>query len=1089
MIWLRDSDAFAIRSRRRMTATAMLAAAAVSIGAPAQARSQIRLLDSSANAQARVLDPFDNVQAWTAHPSDGVSLTLRSDAGKVGRAMRMDVDFHGGSGYAIARRSLPLDLPEDYQFSFWVRGDIPPNDLEFKLIDSTGDNVWWVDRRSFAFSRSWQQITIRKRHIAFAWGPAGGGDMKRVASLEIVVTAGSGGRGSVWIDELSFEERPPQPSAWSPPTVTLLSIAPNGRSMTAIPAPTAPLSFDNDPSTAWRSPAGVVRYTMDFGMRRELGGLIIDWTPDAYATEYDVQTTTDGRTWQSAYTVRGGNGGRDIIPMPETDAAQIRLFLIKAANRNGFGISEIGFQPLAWSATPNDLAANLARGTPRGTFPRYLYGEQSYWTIAGVSGDSARVLLNSDGAVETGRGSFAIEPFLADGARLITWADVSSTPSLENGDLPIPSLRWETPSVALTVTTFASGAADSSTAFVRYRVENRTRARRSLSLYLALRPFQVNPPWQFLNTPGGVSPIDSVRYTGATVTVNGKPRVVTLTTPAGFGAATFDEGDIVEFLRQQRLPSKPNARDAHGRAAGAFRYDLALGPNSTQDIWIVIPLHPSSVIPTFSTNADAAAAGDAALGRVIAQWRSALDRTRVELPASSADLAATLRTALAHILVNRDGPAIRPGARAYARSWIRDGSMISAALLRLGHPEEVRDFIEWYAPYQYSNGKVPCCVDRRGADPTAEHDSHGELIYLIAEYFRYTGDTALVRRQWPRVAAAAGYIDALRHERMTSQYMRDSMRVFYGLLPQSISHEGYSAKAMHSYWDDFFALKGLKDASELAGVMRRPAERARYATMADSMRANILASVALSMSQHRVDYIPGSADLGDFDATSTTVAVAPAGELARLPRPALDRTFDRYWQQLASRRDGTQWENYTPYEWRTVGTMVRLGLKDRALGTLDFLMRDRRPPEWNQWAEVVWRDPATPKFIGDMPHTWVGSDFLRSALDLFAFDRDEDGALVIGAGVRPEWVTAAPGLRVTGLRTYEGRLDLSMTGTPREVRVTIGGAMRAPRGGIVLRSPFDAPLLRATVNGVSARLSNRSEVPIPRLPATVVLTY
>ena len=1089
MISLRHRRAFATRASWREKVAIASVACAASMAAPAEVSAQVRLLDASANAQVRVLDAFDNVRAWTAHPSDGVSLTLRSDAGKAGRAMRMDVDFHGGSGYAIARRALPLDLPEDYEFSFWVRGDIAPNDLEFKLIDSTGDNVWWVDRRNYQFTRDWRRISIRKRHISFAWGPAGGGDMKHVASLEIVVTAGSGGRGSVWIDELAFEERPPQPTAWSPPAVTLLAIAPNGRSIIPLPAPDAPLAFDADTSTAWRSTAGVVRYTMDFGMRRELGGLIIDWSPDAYATEYDVQTTTDGRTWQSAYVVKGGNGGRDVLPMPETDASQIRLFLIKPANRNGFGIREIAFQPLAWSATPNDLAANLARGTQRGTYPRYLYGEQSYWTIAGVSGDSARVLLNTDGAVETARGSFSIEPFVLDGSRLVSWADVSSTPSLQDGDLPIPSVRWETPAVALTVTTFASGAADSSTAFVRYRVENRTRARRSLSLYLALRPFQVNPPWQFLNTPGGVSPIDSVRYTGATVTVNGKPRVVTLTTPAGFGAATFDEGDIVEFLRQQRLPSKPNARDAHGRAAGALRYDLALGPNSTQDIWIVIPLHPSSVIPAFSSNADAATAGDAALSGVVRQWRSALDRTRVELPASSADLAATLRTALAHILVNRDGAAIRPGARAYARSWIRDGSMISAALLRLGHPEEVRDFIEWYAPFQYSNGKVPCCVDRRGADPTAEHDSHGELIYLIAEYFRYTGDTALVRRMWPRVAAAAGYIDELRHERMSSQYMRDSMRVFYGLLPQSISHEGYSAKAMHSYWDDFFALKGLKDASELAGVLRRPAERARYATMADSMRANILASIALSTAQHHVDYIPGAADLGDFDATSTTVAVAPGGELARLPRPALDRTFDRYWQQLVARRDNGQGDGYTPYEWRTVGTLVRLGQKDRALGTLDFLMRDRRPPEWNQWAEVVWRDPNTPKFIGDMPHTWVGSDFLRSTLDLFAYDREEDGALVIGAGIRPEWVTTAPGLRITGLRTYEGRLDVSMTGTAREVRVTIGGAMRAPRGGIVLRSPFDAPLLRATVNGVSARLSNRSEVPIPRLPATVVLTY
>jgi hypothetical protein len=36
-------------------------------------------------------------------------------------------------------------------------------------------------------------------------------------------------------------------------------------------------------------------------------------------------------------------------------------------------------------------------------------------------------------------------------------------------------------------------------------------------------------------------------------------------------------------------------------------------------------------------------------------------------------MARTLRTALGHILVNRSGPALQPGARAYARSWIRTG--------------------------------------------------------------------------------------------------------------------------------------------------------------------------------------------------------------------------------------------------------------------------------------------------------------------------------------------------------------------------------------------------------------------------------
>jgi len=72
------------------------------------------------------------------------------------------------------------------------------------------------------------------------------------------------------------------------------------------------------------------------------------------------------------------------------------------------------------------------------------------------------------------------------------------------------------------------------------------------------------------------------------------------------------------------------------------------------------------------------------------------------------------------------------------------------------------------------------------------------------------------------VEAAVGAILTLRAERRTAEYQTPERRVFYGLLPQSISHEGYSAKPMHSYWDDFFALKGLKDAAFLAEALGKP---------------------------------------------------------------------------------------------------------------------------------------------------------------------------------------------------------------------------------------------------------------------------
>jgi hypothetical protein len=311
---------------------------------------------------------------------------------------------------------------------------------------------------------------------------------------------------------------------------------------------------------------------------------------------------------------------------------------------------------------------------------------------------------------------------------------------------------------------------------------------------------------------------------------------------------------------------------------------------------------------------------------------------------------------------------------------------------------------------------------------------------------------------------------------------------YYGLLPQSISHEGYSAKPMHSYWDDFFALKGLKDAAAMAAVLGKADTASLFAAMRDEFRKDLMTSIDRAMATHDIDFIPGSVELGDFDATSTTIALAPVGEQASLPRAALTRTFDQYYQKVSERRTGTDWEGYTPYELRTVGTFVRLGWRAWAQDLLRGFFADQRPAPWRQWAEVVYREPRTPKFIGDMPHTWVGSDFIRSALDMFAYERDADDALVIGAGVSADWALAPGGVAVRDLPTRYGRLTYTMTGDKRDkraVRTSISASLTIPPGGLVVRSPFDVPAT-ARVNGARYQPSAPGEVTVRKLPAEVV---
>jgi hypothetical protein len=274
----------------------------------------------------------------------------------------------------------------------------------------------------------------------------------------------------------------------------------------------------------------------------------------------------------------------------------------------------------------------------------------------------------------------------------------------------------------------------------------------------------------------------------------------------------------------------------------------------------------------------------------------------------------------------------------------------------------------------------------------------------------------------------------------------------------------------------------------LAGVQGRWSEQAGLVSSLSSFGGDLRRSIATTMAEHRIDYVPGCADLGDFDATSTAVALAPAEAGNLLPPGALAATFERYWTFFRERRDGPQtWDAFTPYELRNVGAMVRLGWRPRALEALDYFLRFMRPRDWLQWPEVVWRDERAPKFLGDLPHAWVGAEYVRSVLDLFAYDREADRSLVIGAGVPMKWVAPSPGLGVLGLGTPYGPLSYTMKVDGGAVEVRIRAGTRLPPGGIALHAPFDGAIRSASINGVPTTPNANGEVIVRALPATIRL--
>ena len=976
-------------------------------------------------AQAAVLDDFRRAQPWQASGSEGVRAELKRGPGG---SLCLHADFGGTSGYAVMRRTLPLQWPANFDFVVNGQGGGAVNDLQLKFVDASGQNVWWARRTGLQLPSPWR---LRPRHLSFAWGPAAERSLRETQAMEVVIAAGrDGGASHVCLSEISLVARAPEPAQWPQPVVRMRAL---GRSA-----------------------------DVDLRAEREFNGLLLRWPAGRRGLDYTVQAQDAARgPWRTLRRVRGSDGGDDALFLPETTARRLRIRGVAAQ-------PAVQLRDAAQWPDLNAVLSESAAALPRGDLPRAFVGEQNHWALVGVDGGGPRsALIDDDGTIELGRGGPSLAPSvrLDDGTR-VTWAEVQATQSLRDRSLPVPTVQWRHPALSLSVTAAADGPASAPRLLAQYRLRNEGAVQRRFTLQLSLRPWQVNPPQQFLTTPGGASPVRSLAWRDGVLAVAGRGSVRPVPAPQAVRALGLDGGLSLAALAAARRLARLDDPQSH--ASAALQWQFELEPGASAEVALTASLAPATALPA----ADLATIGQA-VDAVAARWAARLHRVKLQVPPGLQPVADTLPTALAHLLTSRDGAMLRPGTRSYARTWIRDGAMMTAALLRLGETAAAREFVDAFAPHVHASGQVPCCVDAHGADPVAEHDSQGEFVYAVAEVWRHGGGRGWLQRHWPAVQRVVARLEAMRQ----SQRGSGTPAHLFGLLPPSISHEGYFDRPAYSLWDDLWALRGYKDAVVIARALGAEAEAARWQAARAEFEREMAAAVTASARLHGIPYVPGAADRGDFDATSTSIALDPAQAQDVLPPALLAATFDEYVTQSRLRAEGRRtWRDYTPYEWRNVGALLRMGRAEEALALLPFFMDHRRPAGWNQWAEVVVPGEREVRFLGDMPHAWVSSDFIRSALDLFAYTREDPAQIVIGAGV------TAPPVAVQGLRTPWGPLDWSLHAAAS------GWRLELARAGAEVRLAWARPGTppRAFHEGRELTWQGR-ELPLPPAPATVML--
>lgn len=95
---------------------------------------------------------------------------------------------------------------------------------------------------------------------------------------------------------------------------------------------------DGDPTTRWSSPAeDGAWWQMELAEPVRLGQVVLRWQ-DAYAAGYRVQTSSDGRTWRTAATVKDGKGGREAVRMDARDTRYVRVQGDERATRFGYSL-------------------------------------------------------------------------------------------------------------------------------------------------------------------------------------------------------------------------------------------------------------------------------------------------------------------------------------------------------------------------------------------------------------------------------------------------------------------------------------------------------------------------------------------------------------------------------------------------------------------------------------------------------------------------------------------------------------------------------------------------------------------------------
>lgn len=408
-------------------------------------------------------------------------------------------------------------------------------------------------------------------------------------------------------------------------------------------------------------------------------------------------------------------------------------------------------------------------------------------------------------------------------------------------------------------------------------------------------------------------------------------------------------------------------------------------------------------------------------------------------------------------------PSFHVGPTIYRGLFLADGAFMLELATILDRVKEARAGIDYLQGFELPEGGFNV-ID-------TYYKENGIAIFAIVRHAQLTDDREWLRSKWTTIQGCVRRIQTLRRSTMS-----DPSAPNYGLLPAGAFCDGgvfNNGRPFADYSNSAWCLSGLRWATEAAKWLGEEGDaeawQAEYTDFRETFRRAAERDLRDDGKGNR--YLPVVQGNGDDHAPprgqwAFCHSVYPGGiyetgdpiaqgNLAMLRDAMVEGVvLDTGWMH------GGLWPYFSSFYahalmWQGHGEQAPQILYDFANHSSPTLVwREEQKPQGQGYEEV-----------GDMPHNWASTEFLRMIVHMLQLDRGDELHLL--EGLPQAWAASGATSRLCGVRTPFGPIDLEVTGTEGGVRLRLefADAHKLPTRIIVHRrswsgaeSPIEVPV-------------------------------